>query len=175
MTPRYYPPFNRLNGWQIEWRVRGNSDRTADPTGLRGPPPPPSSAYIPLQLEEWWGGTRVSAEGVLIDLKVVGGGVKSEQWNELIMVMPEQIDERDVCFEPPLRWRVLDPTAGPGQVWQSGIPNSNYRRWLLDWNAISAVLKLRCLGFVRIPEPNLTLYSSDRDWFRECTVPWVWW
>lgn len=33
-------------------------------------------------------------------IKRWGGGVKSEQWNELIMVMPEQIDERDVRLSP---------------------------------------------------------------------------
>lgn len=68
------------------------TDRRADKSNVE-----PWGIPIELRLPRVYEGGGGSVDGILIG---GGGGVKSEQRNELIMVMPEQIDERDVRLSP---------------------------------------------------------------------------
>lgn len=86
------------------------------------------------------------------------------------MVMPEQIDERDVRLSPRSGGgsRILqqDLARADGLEYQTAATGGS----LMESNAISAVLKPRCLGFVRIPEPNLTSYSSDHGCMKNTVI-----
>lgn len=93
ITPHYPPPpppFNKSNVKPGAILIELGIPRVYGP---------PSSAYIPLQLEEWWWWWGGGVDGILIDQRVVGVGLHLSRG--MSRLMPGQIDDRDVCWSPP--------------------------------------------------------------------------